>query len=211
MIEIQDYLLSYGNAGNFGRFHAVKPLACRRGDRAVVRTPRGLEIGCILCATTQGHAHHLPNTSVGALLRLVTADDEQAATRMQSLGRDIFEDARQCASDSALPMEILDVEVLLDGSQAIVHHVHWTDCDVRPFVSGLSKQHRIQIALHDWTRTPDAEGCGRPDCGQGKGGCDSCGNGGGCTSCGSHAADELQTYFANLREQMVAANRTPLL
>jgi hypothetical protein len=211
MVEVHDYLLSYGSAGDFGRFHPVKPLSCRRGDRAVVRTPRGLEIGSVLCPTTEGHAHHLPNTTVGPLLRRATAEDEQTAERMRIQGQVLFDDARQFAVTLALPLEILDVEVLLDGSQAILHHVRWADCDVRPFVSGLSTRHEVLIVLCDLTRKPEVQGCGRPDCGQGKGGCDSCGSSGGCATCGSHGPTDLRAYFAQLREQMIAANRTPLL
>ena len=65
-----EYLLSYGLAGDFGRFRAPGPLECRRGARAVVRSHRGLEIAEVLRAATPRHAHFLPNTSVGQLLRL---------------------------------------------------------------------------------------------------------------------------------------------
>ena len=67
-----EYLLSYGRLGDFGRFRAGKPLTCRRGDRAVVRTHRGLEVGEVLREATPVHATFLPNTSVGQLVRLLT-------------------------------------------------------------------------------------------------------------------------------------------
>jgi hypothetical protein len=108
-----------------------------------------------------------------------------------------------------LPLEILDAEVLLDGERAVLYHVRWAECDVRPFVSSLSRRHTLQIELQDLSRVE--EGCGKPDCGRDKGGCDSCGSGGGCGSCGSQNPDELQAYFAQLREQMIARQRTSLL
>jgi cell fate regulator YaaT (PSP1 superfamily) len=212
MEEMREYLLSYGNAGDFGRFHPVKPLTCGRGDRAVIRSARGLELGTVLCRATTGLAHYLPNTSVGQLLRLASREDEQTAERMRNRSQEVFDHGRELASALALPLEILDVEVLLDGQQAVVHHIRYQECDVRPFVSGLSKRHQVQIALHDLTKTAaDEEGCGRPDCGRGKGGCGSCGEGGGCSTCGSHGPSDLQAYFAQLREQMMDHNRTPLL
>src|SRR5262245_65051023 len=141
MQPVHDYLLSYGVVGDFGRFHPVKNFSCRRGDCAVIRTGRGLELGTVLCATTPGHARHLPNTSVGQLLRLANADDQVIAARMQARGQDVFADARQTIAELELPLEILDAEVLLDGQRAVLYHLRWAECDVRPLVSGLSTRH----------------------------------------------------------------------
>src|SRR5947208_908343 len=104
-----EYLLSYGNAGDFGRFRPVRPMQCRRGDRAVVRTHRGEEIGVVLCEATPGHAHFLPNTTLGQIVRLASADDEAVARTLRKRSEQIFADSRRLASDLALPFEILDV------------------------------------------------------------------------------------------------------
>jgi hypothetical protein len=216
-MDVREYILSYGTAGDFGRFYPVKPLICRRGNRAVVRSHRGLELGAVLCEATPGHAVHLPNTTVGQLLRLAGADDERTADQMRERGQLIFERARGLAAELGLPLEILDVEVLLDGQQAILHHLRCGDCDVRPLVSGLSREHEIQVALHDLSRQNATEaeeehGCGRPDCGRtgGGGGCSTCATGGGCGTCGSGKEPDMKAYFSGLREQM-AASRVPLL
>jgi hypothetical protein len=216
LMESNEYLLSYGNAGDFGRFYCVRPMTCRRGDLAVVRSHRGLELGTVLCAATPGHAVHLPNTTVGQLLRLASAEDEDTAGRMRERGQRVFESASSLAAELDLPLEVLDVEVLLDGQQAIIHHLGGDGCDMRPFVSGLSREHQIQIGLHDLSsqdtvdETPD-HGCGRPDCGQtgAGGGCSTCGSGG-CSTCGSGKPPDMQAYFSKLREQMTA-NRVSLL
>jgi hypothetical protein len=55
---------------------------------------------------------------------------------------------------------------------------------------------------------PESHGCG--DCGSGDCGSGGCGSGG-CGTCGSMDAEEVQAYFAGLREQMMAHNRVPLL
>ena len=44
-----DYLVQYGTAAFVGRFTADNDLS--RGASVVVRSPRGLEIGCVLCET----------------------------------------------------------------------------------------------------------------------------------------------------------------
>jgi hypothetical protein len=132
----------------------------------------------------------------------------------------VYEEGRRLAEELGLPLEVLDVEMPLDGQQAIVHHVRWAEFDVRPFVSGLSRKHDVQVALHDLSRPlsgagedEPGEGCGQPGCGRagGEGGCSTCGSGGSCQTCSASAGPDFRTYFAELREQMLAQGRTPLL
>src|SRR5712692_6133188 len=199
MPEVHDYLLSYGTVGDFGRFHSAASVTLRRGKRAVVRSHRGMEIGTVLCPTNPGHALHLPNTSVGQLLRLANSDDERAAADMEARAHYVFSHGRELVAELGLPLELLDVEVLLDGQHAVLYHLRWAECDVRPFVSALSKRHDLHIEMQDLSRVEESEGCGKPNCGQGGGGCGSCSSGGGCGSCGTSKESDAQAYFAGLR------------
>jgi hypothetical protein len=205
-----EYLLSYGRLGDFGRFRSATPLICQRGDRAVVRSHRGLEIAEVLGEARPGHAHFLPNTSVGQLLRLVGPEDERTDARMRQRGQQLFERGRALAVEIGLPLELIDVEVLLDSQHAALHLLRWQDCDVRPFVSTLSREFEVHILLTDLAQPraglPEEEethGCSRADCGSGGGGC------GSCSSCHS-GHDSVRTHFAGLREQM-ERRRTALL
>jgi cell fate regulator YaaT (PSP1 superfamily) len=208
-----EYLLRYGLVGDFGRFRAARPLALRRGDRAVVRSHRGLEVAEVLRAAVPGHATFLPNTSVGQLLRLASPEDECQAKRTGETARRLFERGRRLAAELELPFELLDVEVLLDGEHGVLHQVRWGEADVRPFVSTLSREFALHIQIQDLTGPREAlahkdeHGCGRESCGHG--GCDSCGSGGGCGTCGVAQPNEVQAYFAELRGQM--ERRTSLL
>jgi hypothetical protein len=207
----QEYLLNYGTMGEFGRFRAAASLEGRRGDRAVVYTHRGLEMGVLLCPATPGHAHFLPNTSVGQLLRLAGPDDEHKAEEMGLRGQQIFQDACRLASELALPLEVVDVEVMLDGEQAVLHHLHWAEYDERDLVSALSRRHGLRVRLHALRTAAEVEeqGCGREDCGRASG--SGCGTGGGCATCGQGKSPDMKAYFAGLREQMQRQDRTPLL
>src|SRR5579884_3122172 len=139
-MDAVEYLVGYGQCGDFGRFRAAATLSCRRGARVVVNTPRGVEVGTVLREATPRHAHFLPNTTVGALLRPCTPDDETALDRLRDRGQELFERARALAAELALPLEPIDVEVLLDGTHAVLHHLRFADCDVRPLVSTLSRE-----------------------------------------------------------------------
>jgi hypothetical protein len=213
-MTLSEYLLSYGCTGEFGRFHPVRPLTIGRGERAVIRSHRGLELGQVLCPATPGHARVLPNTTVGQLLRIATTEDEQAAEHAQLRGHELFTDARRLAGELSLPLEVLDAEVLLDGEHSILHHLPWDEFDERELVSRLSKRHALHVRLHSLrgslepAEEQEHEGCGRPGCGREAGGCGSCSSGG-CSSCGV-AGQDTQAYFAALREQM-HSHRRPLL
>jgi cell fate regulator YaaT (PSP1 superfamily) len=186
-----EYLLSYGTLGDFGRFYPVIPVICRRGQHAVVRSHRGVELAIVLGPAAAGHAHFLPNTTVGQILRLASPEDHQKADELRTRGQQLFADARHLAAASELPIEVVDVEVLLDGEHAVVHTLRWGDFDPRLFVSALSRKFDLHLTLEDLTPGVAAEEpdehehrCDRPDCGSGGG----CGTSGACSTCALKSA-----------------------
>ena len=193
MISHCEYLLSYGNAGDFGRFRSERAIACRRGGRVVVRSHRGQELAVVMRHATKQHASLLADKFVGHILRLATEGDLHLAEQMRRRSQALFGDARRFAAELELPLEILDAEMLLDGRQAVLHYLRWAECDPRQLMDRLAQAYHVLVTLHDLALArPQAEpeetehaGCGRPDCGSGSGGCGSCSSGG-CSTCGSH-------------------------
>jgi hypothetical protein len=210
----QEYLVNHGNAGDFGRFQACGPLVCRRGDAVVIQGRAGLELGVVLCEATPKHLQLLHQVPVGRLLRLATEEDHLAALQMRERGHFLFEESRRLASELGLPLEILDVEVSLDGRQGEIQFLGPPHCDLDPFAAALAHRNGLFVLLHNLALPVKAEsgGCGEPNCGQANGsGCTSCSTGGGCaTGCG-HGKADMKDYFAHLRAQMEKRNITPLL
>ncbi len=205
-----EYILGYGLAGDFGRFRSAAPLSLARGERAVIRTDRGLEMGQVLRPARPRHATFLPNTTVGQLLRPTSPEDEDRAEKMGARADEILAEGTALIETLGLPLALLDAEVLLDSEHALLHYLHWDECDIREWVSRMSRRFEMHVALIDRTAPAAAEedhGCG--SCGSGEG-CGICGSGGGCGSCGSAKPEETQAYFAGLREQM-ERQRVPLL
>jgi hypothetical protein len=208
------YLVQYGRSGFVGRFASADPLAFARGDRAVVRTPRGTEVGTILCEATDRFARHLDTRSGGELLRAVSTADGAEEARLAALGAELLE-----AADAAgLPVAFADAEPLLDGT-VILHAIPWADCDADALLAALSLRFGVTVQFFDVSRVPaekdapdPAPTCGKPDCGTG-GGCSTGGcSTGSCSRGAVKSADELTAYFADLRTKMEAAGmgRTPL-
>jgi cell fate regulator YaaT (PSP1 superfamily) len=204
----RQYLIQYGRPGFVGRF--ASELALARGDRVVVKGPRGLEFGEVLVAPERS-----ATDEDGAVLRIATARDDTSAGRLEMLGHELL----VAAGRSALPLSFVDVEVTLDGT-AILHALAWDACDATALLDELATRFGIAVRLLDLGRlgsTKDPAGCGKPGCGAESGGCSTCGTGGGCStgSCsrGSvKSAEDLTAYFAELRHKMEDAGlvRTPL-
>ncbi len=208
-----EYLVSHGNNGAFGRFRAEEPITLRRGERVVIRTTRGLELGAVLCPVTANHTRFLDSDALpGLLVRRATLEDEQESRRLHGVGQRLFDEGRRLAAELELPLEILDVELLLDGRRAILQHVSNRQCDCDAFLAELERRHGIQVWLENLAspaaKDEDHGGCDKPDCGRNSGGCTSCSTGG-CSSCGSGKVD-MTAYFAHLRTQM-EQKRMPLL
>jgi cell fate regulator YaaT (PSP1 superfamily) len=203
-VELREYLVQYGATGAFGRFRPSSPVRCQRGDRAVVRTEDGIELGHVLCEATPGHAQFLPNTTVGEFVRLAASRDEENAARMQQRGQELFACARDVAAELALPLEILDAEVLLDGKHARLHYLGEPGCDPRSLMDALADRYQLLIRLFDLAaplETEEAhEGCGAEGCGGG--GCGSCGSTGGCGSCKEHEHKAPRESAHNSRQRV---------
>jgi hypothetical protein len=212
------YLVQYGRSAFLGWFDTASRGNERpeftRGDRVVLRGARGEELGTIL-----GEVPDNEGTD-GKVLRLATAADVARAEQNEARGREVLAAAEELAAAADLPLVLVDIELSLDGTQAMLHALPWAECDASPFLDPISARFGLEVRLLDLSRTPTAadppatSGCGKPGCGSGSGGCDSCGTGGGCStgSCSRgkvKSADDLTAYFAELRRNMEA--RTPLV
>lgn len=206
------YLVNYGLGGFLGRFRAETLFD--RDDRVVVRSARGLEPGTVLAEATERAAGL---AEAGDIVRpWIDADEARLGSGKELVAR-LVSEAQAGADARGLPLTFLDGELLLDGREAILHAVHWGECDATPLFEALSLAHGLTVKLADLTTAPKPAptgGCG--SCGSDKGGCSSCGTGGGCStgSCSKGAvktADDLTSYFSGLRRQMEAsAGRVPL-
>jgi cell fate regulator YaaT (PSP1 superfamily) len=209
-----EYLVSFGRAGDFGRFRAPPACNFRRGDRVVVRQDDGLEVGTILCPVQPGHTRYLARTAVGRIVRSLNADDEIALETSTERGHRLFNEARRLVEELDLPLEVVDVEIAFDGRRAVVHHLRRVECDVRPLVRALAQTCDLEILLQNLSlpeALDDDPGCGRPDCGKGSGGCTSCGTGG-CSTCSQGTKKEdVAAYLTRLRDGMERGPRTSLL
>lgn len=190
------YLVQYGRSAFVGRFASNVPLA--RGDRIVIDSPRGRELGTVLCEPEQPSAH-----LDGQVVRRSNAGEEPS----NEFANRILETATAAVIREGHSALVLDCEVLIEGG-AILHVVAWEPVDLTPILHEVSATFGLAVRLFDLAATAvpaDPTKCGKPDCGSG--GCSSCGTGGGCgtSSCSrgvAKSSDDLTAQFRELREAM---------
>jgi hypothetical protein len=209
------FVVSYGKSAAVGVFTAEDPLPLARGARVLLKTPRGLEAGTVRCPATIRQARLLGETTSGMLLRALSPSDEADARIRTALADALCDAGRSLVVERSWNFDILDAEVLFDGSQAILQFLG-SDEGIDDCAHELEATFGIAIRFENLaapTEPPHDEaehgGCGKPDCGsESGGGCSS--EGGGCSSCGSKNVD-LRDYFAHLRGKMETDRRVPLL
>lgn len=208
-----EYLVRYGKAGEFGRFRAQKPLQLFKGDLVLIETHRGKETGEILSPSTSTIAKFLPNTTVGKLFSTLSPQDDSLAQLNHLKSSLIFEAAKKISLDLALPVMIVEAELLFDGKHAVLHLLTSPKTDVRDLVSKLSQDFDMHIYVENISQPQEEEklaeddgtsSCGSGKCGSKESGCGTCGSGGGCGSC-STAKEKKPALEAN------ASQRKPLI
>ena len=212
-----EYLVNHGKSGAIGRFVAATPLTLVRGDRVVVRSQRGLEIGRLDVPGECATARLLGSVLVGELLRPANGDDLTALELLRPLTEKLFDDSRQLIRDLALPAEIIAWRCC---SMAVGRSATPASGGVCLGRGGrrLRVRHGVDVLLENLALPAEPEevaesgGCGKPDCGRvegGAGGCSTCSSGGGCSSCGSGGVD-LAAYFGQF-SKMEQHQRIPLV
>ncbi|MFO8012955.1 MAG: regulatory iron-sulfur-containing complex subunit RicT [Phycisphaerae bacterium] len=160
-------VIRYGRMRFLGRFRYDLD-RWRRGQRAVIKSERGIEIGTIVCRWVDGAADDLKVK--GEVLRLVTHSDEVDERHLEKDADREFAFCRERIAARNLPMKLVAVEHLFGGDRIIFYFVAEKRVDFRALVRDLARefQTRIemrQIGVRDEARLlGDFERCGRPLC-----------------------------------------------
>ena len=172
---IYRYLVRYGAMGWVGRFGSVDRIECSHGERVVVQTSRGVEIGEILAEPVDGDdgqadvSNHQP---IGEVLRGLTAEDEQQHDRSLRNGRsDVFEQCQKLLSDREVAVEVIDYERLFDDETIVLYFLGEESTEMQPIAEELGKHWQTKVLFNpvvEPVAQPGASGgCGSGGCGNG--------------------------------------------
>jgi cell fate regulator YaaT (PSP1 superfamily) len=166
----QNFVVRYGQMRFLGEFATLDGQLPMRGERVVVKTDRGTELGEVLCAATRRTADLLENPASGELTRLADAADLEAETRLLERSERGREVCRELIAKRRLQMVLVDVEAILGGERMVFYYLSEKRVDFRELVKDLARafQTRIemrQIGVRDEAKLlADYGDCGKPVC-----------------------------------------------
>jgi hypothetical protein len=149
MAETLEYLVRYGLMGHVGMFRqdSSTEFVFERGQAVVIQTDRGIEMGEVLVRLgesspfTNGNDRRPDNGEPGAtsevrgldrrrLLRPASAADLDQATRSDQLRSERFKLCQELIDEEDRPLELIDVEPLLEQSMTVLHFLGPRELDL---------------------------------------------------------------------------------
>ena len=180
----------YGKMGYVGLFRHNLARPPHRGEKVIIRTERGVELGEVIseiCENAQpdqlgclsrerfndlivNGKQEYPYSRQNKVLRLASPQDNNDQVHLDRAGRDRIAYCRQQAAELNLKMRLVCVEHLFGGERIIFYFTSEGRIDFRELVRRLASQYRTriemrQIGARDEARlVGDYERCGRRCC-----------------------------------------------
>ncbi len=161
------YLVKFGHRGELGFFAVADSWAAQRGQRVLVQSQRGQELGEILCRASPRHRQLLGNFIPGRLLRPATEADESRARAARRQALEIVAALGQFIDQHHYPVIILDLELFLDG-QGILQYLGPPAGELPDLVQIVRRDFALSISLQNLAAPStcgECAGCARACCG----------------------------------------------
>jgi hypothetical protein len=224
----EGYLVRFGMMGHVGRFHPDhgNHLALERGQTVVVETDRGIELGEVLLplglsteaaatarrtlASAEAEDPELgrsPRRVSPRLLRCAGPDDLANARACEELRGERYALCNLILGESGWPVELIDVEPLLDRNMTVLHFLGPEDVDLPLLRARLRSRCTFDVIFEPLAATGATRDF-EPERASPGGGCGSCSSGGGCGSSTDPFHDADGVSELNVPRAAVAACET---
>ena len=137
--------LRFGVRKTVGRFLATN-MSFRVGDRCVVSTERGVELGMVL-DTRQLDSNGTKETTLGKALRRATERDLYLYEKKKDWENTAYRLCRKQIKAHKLSMKLSEVEYIFDGSRVIIYFTANRRVDFRRLVKQLARRLRTRIEM----------------------------------------------------------------
>jgi cell fate regulator YaaT (PSP1 superfamily) len=164
------YVVRYGLMKFLGEFRGLPGQSHPRGQKVVIRSDRGQEMGEVLSPATDRTALFLENPIRGDILRVASAEDAEGEAKLKEHQKNGYEACREMIARRRLQMDLVDVEAILGGERLVFYYLAEKRVDFRELVKELARafQTRIemrQIGVRDEAKLlADYGDCGKPVC-----------------------------------------------
>ncbi len=155
----------HGKVYNFDSGHFV----LAPGDKVIVETEQGMAFGTVV-SPPQPRSPKLLAHPLKPVYRLATAEDIEQAKLLAEKEQEAFRFCQECIQKRQLPMHLVRVESLFDGSKMIFYFTAAKRVDFRELVRDLVQHFRTRIELrqigvrHQAKMIGGLGNCGRPFC-----------------------------------------------
>ena len=164
------YVVRFGTLRNVAEFGTRgSDEEYRRGDQVVIRSPRGIEWGEVLCEATDRTKQYLGGKDpAGKIQNLATPQDELKKEAHWKQEQDAFLQARRLISEANLAMQLIDSEMLLGGERITFYYTSEARIDFRELVKSMAQFFNMriemkQIGIRDEAKVlADYGDCGKP-------------------------------------------------
>ena len=170
MANPSEVIVRYGQMRLLGEFQGLPGQDHPRGQKVVVRTERGHELGEVLCPVTEQTKELLEPAILGEVIRVANATDHSVAESLQSQQRTAFRICEEMIQARKLQMDLVDVEAILGGERLVFYYLSEKRVDFRELVKDLARSFRTriemrQIGVRDEAKLlADYGDCGKPVC-----------------------------------------------
>jgi cell fate regulator YaaT (PSP1 superfamily) len=164
------YVVRTGVMRALGVYSAGRDDSYPRGAQVVVRNERGMEIGEVLCETTEASLAQLKDAGHGQVLRTMSDDDARERSRLWDAARREYQTCLRLIEQEKLEMRLIDVEHIFGGERVVVYYLAENRVDFRELVRQLAGEFQTrvemrQIGVRDEAKIlADYGDCGKPVC-----------------------------------------------
>jgi cell fate regulator YaaT (PSP1 superfamily) len=167
---VQAYVVRYGRMRFLGECSGLPDQDHPRGQRVVVRSDRGVELGEVLCPATERTARFLPDPPRGEILRLATAEDHDQEARLAQDRPPVFATCQELIAKRRLQMDLVDIEIVHGRERIVFYYLAEKRVDFRELVKDLARVLRTRIEMRQLGVRDEAKlladygDCGKPVC-----------------------------------------------
>ena len=141
-----------------------------RGMEVVIRSDRGVEVGQVLCESTEDALSHLDQPPAGTIVRAVDQEDAASLDSIESARLKEIESCQRHVAKLGMKMKLVEVERLLGGQRMVVYYVSEERVDFRELVKLLAAEFQTRIEMRQVGVRDEAKiladygDCGKPVC-----------------------------------------------
>ena len=181
-------LVRYGRMGQLGLFEHHESHIPRVHSRVVIKTDKGLEIGCIVGQLTpyKGGQFKLtpaqikqyfdnsevdfPTRPAGRFIRYATSSDLAEERHLKKMAQDEAKACRRFAKELKLGMKIADADHIFGGERIIFYFMSESRVDFRELVKKVAHEFQTRIEMRqigsrdEAKLLGDVESCGQQCC-----------------------------------------------